>query len=118
MKAVLVYQAGIANVFQVEEFAVSSHKRGVSKRLLQHAFGPCEWFARGLRAAGWEVKQMGCNQAGDVQELDWTTNLSDLRSLNSSIECGSPTDSPACSGASVALLRKHTFTGVYDDRKD
>ena len=72
MKAVLVYQAGIANVFEVDTFAQDTRN---ARRLLQHAFGPCESFTQGLAAAGCEVRSMACNKAGDIINEPWTSDL-------------------------------------------
>lgn len=68
--AVLVYQAGIANVFAVDCLNMSPLGRN-ARRLLQHAFGPCEDFARGLAAAGVPVASAWCNQAGDIKDAKW-----------------------------------------------
>jgi hypothetical protein len=73
-KYMLVYQAGIANVFEVKSFNLSDYGRD-AKRLLQHAFEPCEWFARGLGAAGGTVRSAACNQAGDIISAHWTDDL-------------------------------------------
>lgn len=64
----LVYQAGIANVFEV-------YANGNKKRLLQHAFSPCEWFAHGCSISGRRVRTMVCNQAGDIINSEWTDDL-------------------------------------------
>ena len=70
-KATLVYQGGIANVFEQVD-----GQRGA--RLLQHSFVACEWFCRGLRAAGVEVDVAWCNQAGDIADAKWNwTNFED-----------------------------------------
>ena len=77
--ASLVYQAGIANVFDT-----SNYMQGVKKypaypalRLLQGDFRSCEMFARGLRAAGVIVTSFVCNMAGDITHQQWSTNLND-----------------------------------------
>lgn len=67
--AVVVYQAGIANVFDVTE--------GKRARVLQSSFDACEWFAAGLIAAGTVVSVSACNRAGDIAALPWVTPLSD-----------------------------------------
>lgn len=72
-RAMLVYQAGIANVFQVETFRLDPG-RG-AKRLLQNDFHTCESFARGLRAAGVQVKVAACNMAGEIIGQEWTYDL-------------------------------------------
>ena len=76
-KAMLVYQAGIANVFEVECFNQASYGRD-AKRLIQSDFRSCESFARGLGAAGVAVITVGCNQTGDVIDLWWTDDLEEL----------------------------------------
>ena len=73
-RAVLVYQAGIANVFAVEAFNMSDYGRD-AKRLIQHAFGPCESFARGLAAAGTRVVTAHCNETGDITNRTWSEDL-------------------------------------------
>ena len=73
-KAVLVYQAGIANVFEVDCFNISDYGRE-ARRLMQHAFGPCESFARGLAAAGVKVATFHCNEAGDITSRKWSANI-------------------------------------------
>ena len=66
----LVYQAGLANVFCLTEDSIT-------RRVLQHAFGPCEWYARGLIEAGQTVEIWSCNQAGDIVDSVWTKGRSD-----------------------------------------
>jgi hypothetical protein len=73
-RAVLVYQAGIANVFQVESFNMADYGRD-ARRLLQSDFRTCEAFARGLVAAGVKVTSAACNRAGDVAEQTWSEDL-------------------------------------------
>lgn len=75
-RAVLVYQAGIANVFAVDCFNQRSFGRH-QKRLLQADFHTCEMFARGLGMAGTRVCSMTCNEAGDISESYWRTSLED-----------------------------------------
>jgi len=76
-RAVLVYQAGIANVFSVKSFDLRKGEDRGEARLLQHAFRSCEDFARGLAAAGVTVRVASCNQAGDIALHDWTPGLDD-----------------------------------------
>ena len=73
-KAVLVYQAGIANVFRVDCFNCSHYGRE-AKRLIQSDFRSCEMFARGLVAAGVKVTTMACNSAGDITNGTWSDEL-------------------------------------------
>ena len=73
-KAVLCYQGGIANVFEVQCFNLAPYGRD-AKRLLQGSFQQCEWYSRGLAAAGVSVTSMHCNQAGDISESVWSEDL-------------------------------------------
>lgn len=69
-RAMLVYQAGIANVFAVDSFNLAPYGRN-ARRLLQLDYRTCEYYARGLRAAGATVRVAACNQAGDIAERAW-----------------------------------------------
>jgi hypothetical protein len=73
-KAVLVYQAGIANIFEVKCFNLSDFGRD-AKRLVQSDFRTCETFARGLKHAGYLITSLYCNQAGDISFSHWDENL-------------------------------------------
>lgn len=73
----LVYQAGIANVFEVEHLSDFAATRGTTRRLLQHAFSPCEWYAHGLRDGGHRLRVASCNQAGDILGANWVAGLDD-----------------------------------------
>lgn len=73
-RAVLVYQAGIANVFEVQSFNMADFGRD-AKRLLQADFRSCEMFARGLDAAGVKVATAHCNMAGDITHQPWSVLL-------------------------------------------
>ena len=73
-RAVLVYQAGIANVFQVTCFNLGPFGRD-ARLLLQSDFRTCESFARGLVAAGVRVTSMHCNECGDIAERTWSEDL-------------------------------------------
>lgn len=77
-KAALVYQAGIANVFQCERTTTLADTvlgPRKARRLLQGTFRDCEMFACGLKAAGTIVRTFACNRAGDVTDNEWTINL-------------------------------------------
>lgn len=69
-KAVLVYQAGIANVFSVRRFNIQPYGRD-AVRLCQADFHTCEAFAAGLAAAGVKVTSYHCNMTGDVAGQPW-----------------------------------------------
>jgi len=71
--AVLVYQGGIANVFELSALSVAPEAR--TRRLIQSTFGECEAFARGLKAAGVIVTTWACNQAGDIARAEWSADL-------------------------------------------
>jgi hypothetical protein len=73
-RAVLVYQAGIANVFAVDSFNMADYGRD-ALRLMQGDFRSCEMYARGLAAAGVLVASAHCNQAGDIIRSRWSTDL-------------------------------------------
>lgn len=72
--AMLVYQAGIANVFQVERLIPTPKGRN-AKRLIQSDFRTCESFARGLAVAGVYVDTMACNRASDIVDAEWSQDL-------------------------------------------
>jgi hypothetical protein len=71
---VLVYQGGLANVFQVKSFNLSDYGRE-ARRLLQSDFKTAESFARGIAAAGGIVKSAASNRAGDIIHEQWTEDL-------------------------------------------
>jgi hypothetical protein len=71
MTLILVYQAGLANIFQRQS-------DGSLKRILQASFKECEWFMRGAQHAGANVDVAGCNRAGDIINAAWTRNLESL----------------------------------------
>jgi hypothetical protein len=70
-KAMLVYQGGIANVFEVECFNLAPFGRD-ARRLLQSDFKTCEFLARGMGLAGAVVRTAYCNQAGDIKDAVWS----------------------------------------------
>ncbi len=72
--AVLVYQAGIANVFAVDCLNMRANGR-TERRLIQSDFRTCETYCLGLAAAGIKVASAGCNMAGDIARLDWSSDL-------------------------------------------
>ena len=70
----LVYQAGIANVFECAKVSAEPYDRH-AKRLMQADFAACENFASGMRAARLVVFTLHCNEAGDIQDSRWSWNL-------------------------------------------
>lgn len=73
----LVYQAGIANVFEVASPNLADFGRD-AVRILQSDFRECEAFSRGLAKAGHIVHTLGCNMAGNITHLQWTDELDSL----------------------------------------
>ena len=71
--AALVYQGGIANVFEVEDPTAAHDLTKWRRRLLQQDFNSCAMFARGLAAAGVEVSTRACNEAGNITLRSWAT---------------------------------------------
>lgn len=76
MTYALVYQGGIANVFRCDWNPRTSNpfERG-AVRLLQGTFEECYWYCRGISQAGHSVVTMACDQAGDITNAEWTTDL-------------------------------------------
>ena len=73
----LVYQAGIANVFQVKSFNLSDFGRN-AKRIYQGDFRTAEAIGKGIQAAGGLLRIAGCNMAGDITKARWTEDLDSL----------------------------------------
>lgn len=69
---VIVYQAGIANVFENR------------RRLLQSDFRTCEMFCRGAQAMGATIVPAWCNMAGDVILETWNYENFDNAPFNES----------------------------------
>ena len=74
MRAFLVYQGGIANVFAVDCHNLAPFGRN-ARRLFQGDFVTARCFARGMGAAGAIVQTAACNQAGDISAATWTEDL-------------------------------------------
>lgn len=72
--AALVYQAGIANVFDLNGMTLDPATRG-ARRIKLGDFRSCEMFAQGLKAAGVVVTTAACNRAGDIADAEWSVNL-------------------------------------------
>lgn len=73
-RAFLVYQGGLANVFQVDCHNLANYGRH-AQRLMQSDFRSCEWYSVGLRDGGVIVRTASCNKAGDVINEQWTEDL-------------------------------------------
>lgn len=69
----LVYQAGIANVFEVNRFGIKPEERGKTRRLYQGDFHTAKTFVRGAEHAGARVGTYACNRAGDIINAPWDT---------------------------------------------
>lgn len=79
--AMLVYQYGLANVFEVDSFNLSDYGRG-AKRAYQGDFRGAVEFARGLGYAGWNVHTAACGRAGDIINSKWDTKLDEAPFCN------------------------------------
>jgi hypothetical protein len=73
-RVVLVYQVGIANVFEVSHMAMDPHDR-CTRHLYQGDFRSAESIAIGLKLAGTMVTSMACNMLGDIRECRWDTEM-------------------------------------------
>ena len=74
LRFALVYQAGIANVFQVDCFNLASFGRNAT-RIYQGDFRTAEAMALGMGHAGSIVHSLACNEAGDIARSTWTDDL-------------------------------------------
>lgn len=75
-RAMLVYQAGIANVFEVSCFNLAGYGREAI-RLMQSDFKTCLAYVRGLGDCGVVVRSAHCNEAGDIVDRPWNDDLSE-----------------------------------------
>jgi hypothetical protein len=74
LRLMLVYQAGIANVFQVDNFTLTTDDRQ-ARRIYQGDFRTAEQLCYGAALAGAIVRSAACNMAGDIQRFAWTDDL-------------------------------------------
>ena len=74
---VLVYQCGIANVFEVESFNLSDYGRD-AKLVNQGAFTSNISFCNGLVEAGHAVKTAHCDKAGDITWSKWIEGMGNM----------------------------------------
>lgn len=70
----LVYQAGIANLFKVDCFNLSDFGRN-AQRIFQGDFRTAQYMAHGAGLAGAVVMTAACNMAGDIAKAQWTDDL-------------------------------------------
>lgn len=75
-RVVVVYQAGLCNVFSVDCFNMRAWGRKETL-LLQGTFAQCEQFARGIAATGVPVASAFCNMAGDISRQNWSDQIED-----------------------------------------
>ena len=73
-KAMLVYQAGIANVFMVACFNLAPFGREAC-RVYQGDYHTAAAIAFGLGLAGVVVRTAACNRAGNIVNETWSDNL-------------------------------------------
>jgi len=104
-KAMLVYQAGIANVFRVDDFGLTAIDADDGQyrtrvRLMQSDFRGCESFVRGMEVCGVEIRSCGCNRAGDIAFADWEVDRGPFRDKQNPIN---PIDAPILVSAADAL---------------
>lgn len=76
MKAMLVYQYGIANVFEVKCFNLNKFGRS-AKRLYQGDFISARNIAYGIGLAGGIVRTANCDKVGDITREQWEDLTSD-----------------------------------------
>jgi hypothetical protein len=74
MRIMLVYQAGIANVFKVDSFNLADYGRD-ALMIYQGDFRGAIMFAHGAGYAGAIVRTAGCNMAGDIEHQKWTQDF-------------------------------------------
>lgn len=69
----LVYQGGLANLFEVERFGIRPKERRETRRVFQGDFGTAKAMARGAELAGARIGSYACNRAGDIINAPWDT---------------------------------------------
>lgn len=70
LRFALVYQAGIANLFEVDSFNASDMGRN-ARRIYQGDFTSAARLAQGAGYAGAFVRTFWCNAAGDIAKMHW-----------------------------------------------
>ncbi len=73
-RAFLVYQAGTANVFDVDSFNLADSNRN-AKRIFRGSFQGAIDFCQGLAAAGVGIKTAACNKDGDIRAQKWSDDV-------------------------------------------
>lgn len=74
LRVMLVYQAGIANVYIVDCFNLAPFGRN-ARIINQGDFRGCELIAYGCGMVGAIVRTAACNRAGDISGETWTDDL-------------------------------------------
>jgi hypothetical protein len=74
--AMVVYQGGIGNVFEVECLNLAPFGRN-ARRLYQGTMDGAALFGRALGSAGVVVRSAHCNEAGDIAGARWSDDLAD-----------------------------------------
>lgn len=70
----LVYQGGIANIFEVECANLDPYGRN-ARRVYQGGVRTAEAIAKGLAIGMHIVHSAACNMAGDISNQKWTDDL-------------------------------------------
>jgi hypothetical protein len=70
-RVMLVYQAGIANIFRVDCFNLSPFGRE-ARRVYQGDFRGAYMLAQGMGMEGAIVRTAWCNAAGDIANTKWS----------------------------------------------
>ena len=73
-RVMLVYQAGIANVFEVSSFNLADYGRD-AKRVYQGDFYGAVMLCKGLAMAGKIIRTAHCNKAGDIANAKWSEDF-------------------------------------------
>jgi hypothetical protein len=76
MKAMLVYQGGIANLFEVDELTLEPVGRN-ARGLYQGDFYSAHKLAQGMGMAGATIRTAHCNQAGNIAGSVWSCDMED-----------------------------------------
>jgi hypothetical protein len=70
-RAMLVYQQGFANVFEVAEFGLTPETHGPARVIRANTYRYCETICEGLELAGWEIRAAACEELGDIADREW-----------------------------------------------
>ena len=73
-RVMLVYQAGIANVFEVTSFNLADYGRD-ARRIYQGDFYGATMLCKGLAIAGKVIRTAHCNKVGDIAKSKWSEDF-------------------------------------------